>query len=219
VLIPLLTPSTVSRAASAPAVMQPRPKRPLRTRAWWVMRAMPVFSMPDLLMTCATASDLAARSNLNRYLAALLRAGVLESAPALPGQPPVWRLARDLGPLAPSISRSGELTDPNPLASPPRPAVSEAATASSGAAATRNRARVLAACTKCMPATIDDLCREARLCATVVRRHLRALELRGELYRISGPIATDPDLWMVATTDAQRRAAAERAAASRNTRK
>lgn len=218
-LIPLLTPSTVQRAASAPAVMQPRPKRPLRTRAWWVMRAMPVFSVPDLLMTCATSSDLAARNNLNRYLAALLRAGVLESAPALPGQPPVWRLARDLGPLAPSISRSGELTDPNPLASPPRPAVSEAATASSGAAATRNRARVLAACTKCMPATIDDLCREARLCATVVRRHLRALELRGELYRISGPIATDPDLWMVATTDAQRRAAAERAAASRNTRK
>ena len=206
-LIPLLTPSTVQRAASAPAVMQPRPKRPLRTRAWWVMRAMPVFSMQDLLMTCATSSDLAARNNLNRYLAALLRAGVLESAPALPGQPPVWRLARDLGPLAPSVSHSGELTDLNQPAAPVGPA------------AERNRSKVLAACAKCMPATTDDLCRETAKCITVVRRHLRALELRGDVYRIPGPLGTDPDLWMVATTDAQRRAAAERAAQPAKTRK
>lgn len=205
-LIPLLTPSTVQRAASAPAVMQPRPKRPLRTRAWWVMRAMPVFSMPDLLMTCATSSDLAARNNLNRYLAALLRAGVLESAPALPGQPPVWRLARDLGPLAPSVSHSGELTDPN------QPA------ARVGPAAERNRSKVLAACAKCMPATTDDLCRETAKCLTVVRRHLRALELRGDVYRIPGLLGAR-DLWMVATTDAQRRAAAERAAQPAKTRK
>lgn len=186
----------------APAVMKAGTS--LRTRAWWVMRAMPVFSMHDLLMTCATSDDKAGRKNLERYLSGLLRAGVIDVLPKpTAAHQTLWRLVRDLGPEAPSVSHAGEMNDRN-------------AAPASGPAAARNRSAVLDACRAAMPTTIHELCRVTGRCVTVVRRHLRDLELTGDVYRVPGPGITDPDLWMATTCAAQRRAAAERAASQRN---
>lgn len=85
--------------------------RPLRTRAWWVMREMAAFSLTDLLMTVADGSERTAADNLGRYVRSLERHGVL--ARVRRGTE-AWRLARDLGPHAPICRRTNDpVFDPN----------------------------------------------------------------------------------------------------------
>lgn len=95
----------------------------LRGRAWWLMRSTPRFTLDDLLLTLADGSEGDAPGNLGKYLRGLERAGVVKrlkrrepgASPTSPGHV-IWRLARDLGPLAPvwrHKSSGGAVWDPN----------------------------------------------------------------------------------------------------------
>lgn len=90
--------------------MSRRRHRPLRVRAWWVMRETAVFSLQDLLLTVADGSERGAVHNLRAYIRALEAVAVLVQVRAhglqqLSQQQP-WRLARDLGPIAPVVRRN-----------------------------------------------------------------------------------------------------------------
>jgi hypothetical protein len=90
-------------------------QRPLRVRAWWVMRERAAFSLADLLHTVADGSERNAAHNLRQYIRALEHSGVLARAYAR-AELAAWRLARDLGPLAPVAQRCGRaVRDPNNL--------------------------------------------------------------------------------------------------------
>lgn len=102
----------------------PRPRtrtRGLRQRAWWVLRARGVVSLPDLLATLADGSERDAHSNLSRYLRALERTGYLAPlAQRQPGQAPTsnghkrYRLVRDTGRQAPVVRQThSTVFDPN----------------------------------------------------------------------------------------------------------
>lgn len=93
----------------------------LRERAWRLMRIVPRFTLDEMLFTLADGSERDAPSNLQRYIRALERVGVVKRLTRrAPGEAPtsnghvVWRLARDLGRQAP-VWRSAEqkLWDPN----------------------------------------------------------------------------------------------------------
>lgn len=102
----------------------PRPRirtRGLRQRAWWVIRARGVVSLPDLLATLCDGTERAAHSNLHRYLRVLLRAGYLAELPQRQPGTRVqsnghkrFRLVRDTGRQAPVLrQRQGVVYDPN----------------------------------------------------------------------------------------------------------
>ncbi|MBL8350489.1 MAG: hypothetical protein JNL87_09250 [Burkholderiaceae bacterium] len=95
--------------------------RGLRERAWWVMRELPRFTLDDLLLTLVDDGQKDAPSNLQKYISALERVGVLVRLQRrVPGSAPtsnghvIWRLARDLGRAAP-VWRSTQrvVFDPN----------------------------------------------------------------------------------------------------------
>jgi hypothetical protein len=109
-----MIPAPIRKPAAAPASVTPRPKRPLRSRAWWCMRVMPAFSADSLLLAIATGDEREARNNLVRYIASLEATGVIVRLPETRRGPAMWRLERDLGPLAPVVSRArGQISDPN----------------------------------------------------------------------------------------------------------
>lgn len=106
--------ASIRKPAAAPAPITPRPKRPLRSRAWWCMRVMSSFSADDLLLAIATGNESEARNNLVRYLASLESAGIVVRLPITRHGPAMWRLEHDLGPLAPVVSRAlNQISDPN----------------------------------------------------------------------------------------------------------
>ena len=77
-------------------------RRPLRARAWWVMRELARFDLEELLRTVADGTERAAAANLRRYIAALEQHQVLARLPGAKGKPKgQWRLRTDLGPLPP----------------------------------------------------------------------------------------------------------------------
>ena len=49
----------------------------LRMRAWWVMRRRVEFTVPELLATVADGTEGDAHRNLQHYLRALQRAGIV----------------------------------------------------------------------------------------------------------------------------------------------
>lgn len=94
----------------------------LRERAWWLMRVLgKPFTLDDLLFTLNDGTQADAHGNLSKYLAKLEIAGVLRRLKRrAAGYGPksnglvVWRLVRDLGPLAPVWrAKSQALWDPN----------------------------------------------------------------------------------------------------------
>lgn len=95
--------------------------RGLRQRAWWVLRARKIVTLPELLSTLADGDERDARGNLRRYLKALAGAGfvhVLEKRS--PGIAPTsnghlrYKLVRDNGRLAPVVRQhDGTVFDPN----------------------------------------------------------------------------------------------------------
>ena len=93
----------------------------LRERSWWVIRRMHRFTLDELFLTTADGSERDAPSNLQRYISALERVGVLvRLARRMPGNTPtsnghvIWRLARDLGRAAPVWrAKQQVLFDPN----------------------------------------------------------------------------------------------------------
>lgn len=96
----------------------PRPRthtRGLRQRAWWVIRARKVVSVPDLLSSLGDGSERDAPSNLRKYLRVLVRAGyVAEAAHGSRHGPMRYRLVRDTGRLAPVFrQRQTAVFDPN----------------------------------------------------------------------------------------------------------
>lgn len=102
----------------------PRPRtktRGLRQRAWWVLRARGVTSLPDLLSTLSDGSERDASSNLSKYLRALERTGfIVALEQRRPGHAPTsnghkrYRLVRNNGRLAPVVRQTqGVVYDPN----------------------------------------------------------------------------------------------------------
>lgn len=119
-----------------PSERRTRTARGLRVRAWWLMRQLGRWTLPDLLTTLADGSQRTPQSNMLRYLNGLEAAGVVSRAKrtvpsARPGRGHVlWVLARDLGPQAPVLRDDRrELYDPNagttlpldPLPTDPQP--------------------------------------------------------------------------------------------------
>jgi hypothetical protein len=87
--------------------------RPLRARAWWCMRQLVCFNLTDLLSIVATGQEADATDNLRQYLAALEAAAVITRINPHRGAP-LWRLARDIGPLPPVWQRRQRcVLDPN----------------------------------------------------------------------------------------------------------
>ena len=93
----------------------------LRARAWWVMRQTQQFTLDELHLMVATGAERDAAANLQKYISALERVGVLVRLQRrVPGNAPtsnghvIWRLAIDLGRSAPVWrSASQVLFDPN----------------------------------------------------------------------------------------------------------
>lgn len=104
-----------------PTERRTRVARGLRVRAWWLMRQLGRWTLPDLLTTLADGSQRSPRTNLLRYLHGLERAGIVRRAKrVIPGDRPgshghvLWMLARDLGPRAPVLrDERREVFDPN----------------------------------------------------------------------------------------------------------
>ena len=98
-----------------------KPGSGLRGQCWWLMRELKSFTINQLLETYATGEEKDAHNNLDNYLFRLEAVGVVQRlARRLPGDAPtspgcvVWRLARDLGPLAPVWRRAQKVVwDPN----------------------------------------------------------------------------------------------------------
>lgn len=111
--------------ASGQAASKPRQRtRGLRQRAWWVIRAREVVTIPDLLSTLADGDERDAHANLAKYLKALHRTGFLVELSRTPGVAPTsnghkrYRLARNTGRQAPVVrQRQREVFDPNTGAS------------------------------------------------------------------------------------------------------
>jgi hypothetical protein len=93
----------------------------LRARAWWVIRRSKRFTLPDLLCTLADGSQKDPAANLKKYLARLVKVGILDVAKDRKDDGKLtsnglydYRLARDLGPKAPvAIRDSLNVLDPN----------------------------------------------------------------------------------------------------------
>lgn len=93
----------------------------LRERAWWLMRQLPRFTLDELLLTLADGSERDAYGNLRKYVKRLERSGVLArlhrraaGAAITSNGRVIWRLARDLGRIAPVWrGAQGALWDPN----------------------------------------------------------------------------------------------------------
>ena len=93
----------------------------LRQKAWWVIRSLPRFTLDDLLFQLADGTQRDAPANLQKYISALERVGVLVRLQRrMPGKAPtsnghvIWRLARDLGRTAPVWrAKQQVLFDPN----------------------------------------------------------------------------------------------------------
>lgn len=110
------------RVTSGQASARPRQKtRGLRQRAWWVMRARTVVTVPDLLSTLADGTEKNAGKNLGRYLAALAATGfIAELDTRAPGVAPTsngykrYKLLRNNGRQAPVVrQRQRAVFDPN----------------------------------------------------------------------------------------------------------
>ncbi|MDD2764981.1 MAG: hypothetical protein PHE83_13520 [Opitutaceae bacterium] len=107
--------------ASGQTKARPRQQtRGLRQRAWWVIRARQVVSIPDLLSTLADGSEKNAAKNLSRYLAALVRTGFLQELSRRPGTAPTsngykrYTLVRNNGRQAPVVRQHQRTVfDPN----------------------------------------------------------------------------------------------------------
>ena len=107
--------------ASGQAASKPRQRtRGLRQRAWWVIRARAVVTIPDLLSTLADGDERDAQANLSKYLKALARTGFLVELGRVPGMAPTsnghkrYRLERNTGRQAPVVrQRQREVFDPN----------------------------------------------------------------------------------------------------------
>ena len=119
-----------------PSERRTRTARGLRVRAWWLMRQLGRWTLPDLLTTLADGTQRTPQSNMLRYLNGLEAAGIVRRAKrtvpaARPGRGHVlWIIARDLGPQAPVLRDDRrELYDPNagttlpldPLPTDPQP--------------------------------------------------------------------------------------------------
>jgi hypothetical protein len=112
---------------TVPCIKRGRGKPPaekaggLRERAWWLMRQKKQFTRDDLLTTLADGSYKDAPSNLQKYITALERVGVLVRLKRrTPGTTltsnghVIWRVAHDLGRAAPVWRvKQQELLDPN----------------------------------------------------------------------------------------------------------
>lgn len=103
-----------------PSERRTRTARGLRVRAWWLMRQLGRWTLPDLLTTLADGSQRTPQSNMLRYLNGLEAAGIVRRAKrTVPSSRPgrghvLWILARDLGPQAPVLRDDRrELYDPN----------------------------------------------------------------------------------------------------------
>lgn len=122
--------SLIKLAATATCRVARRRGRPhaqcstgLRARAWWVIRKERLFTLEKLLFSVADGSERDATANLQKYISALERVGVLvrlarralgTTATNNGHGHVVWRLVRDLGRQAP-VWRSVQkvLFDPN----------------------------------------------------------------------------------------------------------
>ena len=119
-----------------PSERRTRTARGLRVRAWWLMRQLGRWTLPDLLTTLADGTQRTPQSNMLRYLNGLEAAGIVRRAKrTVPSSRPgrghvLWILARDLGPQAPVLRDDRrELYDPNagttlpldPLPTDPQP--------------------------------------------------------------------------------------------------
>lgn len=108
---------------SGPATGVPKPRKDtFRQRAWTAMRLRPTFTSADILERAARSDQKDAPGHLGRYLRALKAAGVVIETPrrargagdALTSNGcKVWRLARDLGEIAPRLSAKRGLIDLN----------------------------------------------------------------------------------------------------------
>lgn len=93
----------------------------LRERSWWVIRRLNRFTLDELFLTAADGSERDAPANLQKYISALERVGVLArlerrepGAAATSNGHVVWRLVRDLGRAAPVWrAKQQVLFDPN----------------------------------------------------------------------------------------------------------
>ncbi len=116
--------------ASRPGPRAGTRTRGLRARAWWVIRELRKFTIPDLLDRIADSSHKSPQSNLQRYIQHLERAGVLKRmARRVPGAVRgskghvVYWLALDVGRQPPVARQDGRVFDPNHSAylEPPQP--------------------------------------------------------------------------------------------------
>jgi len=95
----------------------------LRQRAWTAMRLHLRFTIDDLVMLSARSGDRQPHAALQRYLSTLCKHGYVvrlpkrasRSAPTSNGAV-VYRLLRNTGDRAPTVSRQGELIDRNEVA-------------------------------------------------------------------------------------------------------
>lgn len=94
----------------------------IRQKVWRAMQIKGKFSLTDLCRAVLTGDEAAKdpRSNINRYVARLARAGVLvemkhRAAPTSPTSngEKRWLLVRDLGRQAPVARENGAVFDPN----------------------------------------------------------------------------------------------------------
>lgn len=96
-----------------------RPTRGLRARAWWVLRKNKAMTIVEIQSTVCHGHERSAESNLRRWFAALLKAGVVTATKVDDGIPTsngsnCYRLVIDLGPKPPVVrANGGEIFDPN----------------------------------------------------------------------------------------------------------
>lgn len=91
-----------------------RHTRGLRARAWWLMRELGRWTLPDLLTTLADGSEGNAEANLRRWLMVLERAEIVARLKRQANGLPIWRLVHDLGREPPVWRRAHDVVfDPN----------------------------------------------------------------------------------------------------------
>lgn len=95
--------------------------RGLRQRAWWVIRARKIVTLPELLSTLVESGEKGAASNLSSYLGPLVKVGFLAvMKQRAPGSAITsnghrrYQMIRDNGRLAPVIRQKDRVVfDPN----------------------------------------------------------------------------------------------------------
>ena len=90
-----------------------RLREPTIQTLWRTIKMVKIFTVPELAELASTPDHTVSVPSAGRYVTHLARGRVIAPLPKAAGEPPRYRLVRDIGARAPIILKTLSLYDPN----------------------------------------------------------------------------------------------------------